>query len=309
MKMSLLEMTQKIMSAMNSDPVNSIGDTEEAMQVAHEIETAYFSTFGQDHTPTFEQLFQLQNSLDPDSPTTLILPTSIKEMYWFKYNWHLDNSYDYRDVVYLKPEDFILRTLSFKNQQNTVSVEGPNGITLTVISNQPPRYWTTFDNQTIFCDGYSGQPAVITAGLGWSGGPIDNSWTGQLFDDYNTWGSPNVSTLSGQGQFFETTLEATNTLCWGQFEETFQLVDDFIPNLDTDDFPLFLSVATNRCFVNIKQEGNSYEAMNEKRLRYWSQADRWKMNQRDYFDPKTNYGRRNRGSLRAHNLAPTTPGR
>lgn len=309
MKMTLLEMVQDIMSSMNSDEVNSIGDTVESMQVAMEVRTAYFSNFGQDHTPTFENLFQLQNYSDPASPTQLVLPTSVKEMYWFRYNWHIDNEQDYREVIYLKPSAFIERCLSFKNQQNTVTVDFPGGIQLSVINNQPPRYFTTFDDHNIICDGFSGAPATEMTGLGNSGGPIDNAWTGELFDDYNTPGTGNVSSQSGLGNYFETTLEGSNTLAFGQFEEVFLLEDDFIPLMDTDDFPLFLSIAKNRCFVNIKQEGNQYEMKNEQRLRYWMQADRWHMNQRDYFDPRTNYGRRNRGSMRAHNLAPTTPGR
>jgi hypothetical protein len=37
-KMTLLEMTQNILSAMNSDEVNSITDTVESLQVAEEIQ-------------------------------------------------------------------------------------------------------------------------------------------------------------------------------------------------------------------------------------------------------------------------------
>ena len=44
-KMTLLEMTQNILSAMDSDAVNSIGDTVESLQVADVIVETYYELF------------------------------------------------------------------------------------------------------------------------------------------------------------------------------------------------------------------------------------------------------------------------
>lgn len=42
MKYTLLELTQRILESMNSDEVNSIGDTEESMTVANIIKESLF---------------------------------------------------------------------------------------------------------------------------------------------------------------------------------------------------------------------------------------------------------------------------
>jgi hypothetical protein len=42
-KMTLLEMTQDILSDMDSDEVNSINDSVESLQVAQIIKTTYFN--------------------------------------------------------------------------------------------------------------------------------------------------------------------------------------------------------------------------------------------------------------------------
>ena len=41
-KLTLLDMTQNILSALDSDPVDSIDETVEAVQVAELIKEAYF---------------------------------------------------------------------------------------------------------------------------------------------------------------------------------------------------------------------------------------------------------------------------
>jgi hypothetical protein len=81
-------------------------------------------------------------------------------------------------------------------------------------------------------------------------------------------------------------------MCWGQFEQQFQLVDTYIPLLDTDLFPLLLAEAKSACFINIKQVSSSKEEQRARRLRSWAQKEQWKLNQRNFFDPKTNFGRR-----------------
>lgn len=85
MKLSLLEMTQNILSSMNSEEVNSIGDTPEAMQVANIIKTTYINMLGRYELPEHVNIIQLNASDDPTVPVLLKRPDHITRIEWVKY--------------------------------------------------------------------------------------------------------------------------------------------------------------------------------------------------------------------------------
>lgn len=85
MKLTLLDMTQTILSAMSSDEVNSISDTAESMQVATIIRNKYFDIRSRVDLPDHQQLFQLQPSIDPTSPVLMYIPQGISDVKWLKY--------------------------------------------------------------------------------------------------------------------------------------------------------------------------------------------------------------------------------
>ena len=109
-KMTLLEMTQNILSAMNSDEVSSISDTIEAQQVAEEIRTTYLMSFANREIPELEGVVNLEASGDPLRPNTLILPDDIERVKWIKYlNYRHGDTPSYDMITYLDPEEFIRR--------------------------------------------------------------------------------------------------------------------------------------------------------------------------------------------------------
>lgn len=85
MTMTLLDMTQNILSALNSDNVNSIGDTPESLQVAEAIRTSYINLMGRLSLPEHNQPIQLVASNDISSPTLMYLPTGCNKLTWLKY--------------------------------------------------------------------------------------------------------------------------------------------------------------------------------------------------------------------------------
>lgn len=85
MKMTLLEMTQNILSALNSDQVNSIGDSPEAMQVAECVKSTYFNMLGRYDMPEHNQFFNLDASNDPGSPVLMYRPDGVTRIEWLKY--------------------------------------------------------------------------------------------------------------------------------------------------------------------------------------------------------------------------------
>ena len=85
MNMTLLQMTQDILSSMGSDEVNSIGDTIESMQVANIIKNKYFDVINRADLPEHYKLFQLNPSLDFSSPVLMYVPSEINSIKWIKY--------------------------------------------------------------------------------------------------------------------------------------------------------------------------------------------------------------------------------
>lgn len=82
---TLLQYVQQILSSMNSDEVNSIGDTAESLQVANAVQTAYQNMMGKFNLPEHNQLFNLNPSDDTDSPVLMYLPDGVQSVSWIKY--------------------------------------------------------------------------------------------------------------------------------------------------------------------------------------------------------------------------------
>ncbi len=85
MKMTLLQMVQNILSAADSDEVNSISDTAESLQAANCVQQTYFNMIGKYDLPEHNQTFQLDSSANPLQPTLMTKPNGITRIEWIKY--------------------------------------------------------------------------------------------------------------------------------------------------------------------------------------------------------------------------------
>lgn len=85
MSMTLLEMTQDLLSSLGSDEVNSISDTTESMQVATAIKTVYNNLVSRAQFPEMQQFFQLTSSNSSASPVLMYVPQSVHDVTWIKY--------------------------------------------------------------------------------------------------------------------------------------------------------------------------------------------------------------------------------
>src|SRR5882762_7975130 len=85
MKLTLLQYTQNILSALSSDEVNSIGDTTESLQVAEIVKTCYFNIIARAGLPETKKMFQLDASGTPIQPTLMFVPEGVKSIEWMKY--------------------------------------------------------------------------------------------------------------------------------------------------------------------------------------------------------------------------------
>lgn len=148
MKKSVLEYVQATLSAMDSDNVDSINDTAEALQVADRLLDIY-NEFCTRETWKFMDKFVVADSLaDPAQPTAAEIPEEVKEVMSVSYDVSITGTSDFKELHYLKPLDFIRYTQSAP----VVVMVGP--AVYKVWDDRSPTYWTSFDEKTIVLDAY-----------------------------------------------------------------------------------------------------------------------------------------------------------
>ena len=159
-KMTLLEMTQDILSDMDSDEVNSINDSVESLQVAQIIKTTYYNIIdGRDYDFLYE-LFQLDASGTSSRPTHMKLPENIIDLKYIKYNCKTltDTKDKYLKIKYLMPEDFMeVVDKRDSSKSNVTVVTDPTGISINVMNDKAPEYFTSFDDENLVFDSYDSQ--------------------------------------------------------------------------------------------------------------------------------------------------------
>lgn len=127
-KMTLLEMTQNILSAMDSDEVNSIMDTVESLQVAEVVRETYYDLTATLSIPEKWGPIQLDSLADSSKPNYLRVPAEVSKIKWIKYNG--------AEVHYMEPEDFYARYTSIGTDRD-------------------PTHWTSLDDNELIFNSYN----------------------------------------------------------------------------------------------------------------------------------------------------------
>lgn len=143
-KMTLLEMTQNILSSMDSDEVNTISDTVESLQVATTIVETYYELYANRVNPSHEGLIKLEGLADITKPNYLRMPDNVKSVKWIRYNGI--------KVPYVDPETFLENAYAKTDQ--TLITDPEFSANYYIYTDGEPTYWTTFDNKHIIFNGY-----------------------------------------------------------------------------------------------------------------------------------------------------------
>lgn len=156
MKMSLLDIVQDILSDADSDEVNSINDTTEALQCAQIVKTCFYEMLTNNEWPHLRKLIQLDHSGELAKPNYLKLPDNLKELSDFRYYKRNQNSdtYVYQPITYRYPDEFLTIVNNRLLDDTTVEIEDASGVKIRVFTNADPVYWTSFDDVYIVTDGY-----------------------------------------------------------------------------------------------------------------------------------------------------------
>jgi hypothetical protein len=222
---TLLELVQRILSAMDSDEVNDYNDTVESAQVALLLKQTFYDCASDLELPQHEGFFELNASGDAAKPTLMTTPSNVYKVRSIRYNNILATSEsetnpNYKEVEYIKMLDFIDRQQGLREQTTGVGTMEftSNSETFEVMyrSDKMPQYYSTFDDRTFIFDSYH--------------------------DDEDT------------------TLQKAKTMCEGTVYPVWTMDNTFVPDLSPQQFSYFLNKAMDRAFVELKQQQNANAA-------------------------------------------------
>lgn len=137
MQLTLLELVQNILNAMDSDEVNSIDDTVESQQVAEIIRETYYDFISQRDWPWLREEFKLTGLGDLTNPTKMLLPNNYSKLLYVRYNK--------KEISYMPPEEFRLMLDMRVEQDGVVNSSG-------FVLNHDPVYFTSWDDEYLVFD-------------------------------------------------------------------------------------------------------------------------------------------------------------
>ena len=252
-KMSLLDMTQNILSDMDSDAVNSISDTDEASQVASIIKETYYFLIDNRKIPEHEGLIQLTALGDVDTPSHMKAPDNQHEIAWIKYNVVQSGgtSPDWAEMIFKEPLEFldIINSRNSSDSNIEAVADITSSSTLLIENDKAPTYWTSFDDEYI------------------------------VFDSYDS--------------VVESSLQQSKTMAYGKEEPTWTASDNFTPDLDSNLFSLLLNEAKSQAFITLKQVTNSKSEQRSRKQRTLQQKYQNRFSEKgNLHDRQPNYGRK-----------------
>lgn len=155
-KKSVLDIVQDMLNDTDGDEVNSIDDTTESMQAAYILRSTYYNVITNTEIDYFRRAVQVDGVSDLDHPNYLKLPDDIQELVEVQYDVSKDARLRFEPVHYLYPDEFLARQNRLASDKDNVEkVRDWDGMVYLITNDQPPRYWTSFDDQYIVFDSYN----------------------------------------------------------------------------------------------------------------------------------------------------------
>lgn len=153
---SILSILNSVLLDMGRSEVNTLGATPEAKRVYSIMQDVYYELCTRNLWPHKTKHLQLSSAADSTKPTKLILPEEVVDLQYIRYNVaESGQPAEYRMLVHKYPEDFLQLTLSRDSTaSNIVSVTAEDGATFFVYNDAAPRYWTSFDEDSVYLDSY-----------------------------------------------------------------------------------------------------------------------------------------------------------
>lgn len=137
--MTLIEIVQRVLSAINSQNVSTVDETTESEQVVllvHTVLDDIYSRFPWLH------LKERGNLEVTTTPNRMKIPDNVTGIEWVRYNK--------KEITYMEPSDFV----DLLDSRLLAGLSNIDSIGAYIDTN--PKYWTSFDDQHVDFDGYDG---------------------------------------------------------------------------------------------------------------------------------------------------------
>ncbi len=105
-----------------------------------------------------KRLFKLDGLADSDKPTHMEIPEEYHSVEWIKYDVRqaTGDPAQFRDVTYMYPREFVdLVNARNPDESNVFVATDPTGVTLNVLTDKAPTYYTLFDDRHVVFDSYN----------------------------------------------------------------------------------------------------------------------------------------------------------
>lgn len=157
MRMTLLEIVQSTLNSMDSDSVDNLSDTIESSQVATVAKEVYFELMSFRDWAHLYEWRELESVGDTTRPNYLRIPDTVARMDVLKYDITAVNSDNsvIAELIYKDPKNFI-KIVHSRNSgaPNVETVTNSNGVTMFILNDKKPEYWTSFDDEYVVTDSY-----------------------------------------------------------------------------------------------------------------------------------------------------------
>jgi hypothetical protein len=152
---TLLQIVQKILSDMDGEEVNSIGDSTEATQIASIVEDTFYNLVTNRKLPEHNELIKLTALSDSNYPSHFRVPDGTYRITNVSYDASTDSSFEYKSIKWCEPEDFLDLVDSASGTAGTdyKNVSDKNaGSNFRIRLDRMPSYYTSFDDYYIVMD-------------------------------------------------------------------------------------------------------------------------------------------------------------
>ena len=160
MRQSILTMVNSILSDMDSEPVDTLSDSDEAGQVASMIKDSYYAMMSNREWPHLRRGVNLDPFSVATHPTHMRMDENITQLLSLNYNKvKLNETRNrYEEITFISNDDF-LRVTNKRNNDNSdvLVVLDASGIQLNILNDKQPTYYTSFDDENVVFDSFDSE--------------------------------------------------------------------------------------------------------------------------------------------------------
>lgn len=218
-KYTLLELTQTILSSMDSDEITSITDTVESQQVVKVIKTAYYGLINRGSLPENYSIVSLTET-DANSPTLMSVPTTVSEIKWIKYNNATTTNTDVNMVLvdYLPLDQFLDRMDSLTESDSNIDsftytdADTNQSFKILCWNDRFPQYYTSYNDNILIFDAYNGDDTADTY--------LTSAKTRAYAKFIVVWSDSDVFSLTLDEPQYDLLLNEAKSLAWAELRQS-----------------------------------------------------------------------------------------